>query len=650
MQEFFTTVGRRQYVGARYVPVFGRKGESSIAWDNSAPYEPLTIVTYEGNSYTSKTYVPADIDISNTDYWALTGNYWAQIEEYRREVELYNGRISSLEGAVPISDFDAENTVKGYIDNEVLSVESLLPASEFDSDNTVKNYVDSKTSNVSNDVASLAAVIPSTDFTSESTVKDYVDGLGEIIPSTEFDAENTVKEYVDSNIGTVDGKVADVKKDSYAFESASITPMWLGAFAEQTPNTEGHGGGIASNGTYQVHIASKSDTTDMGTVSFINIDTNNSRYMTPKSVLLGHANSICYYPENNVFIVAPEFTYAGGSEVQWKELLIYNPDFSVMSRVSTPASNSSIQSVSYDHVTNKLYALGIDNKLYEVSQTYEFTEIGEIMRQNVYNQDFAVYDGIFYNSSPSGFLKYGRIDTCEVLGYFNLERTSNTRMHCFGELNGMEFDEYGHLLACGDYSPAPGITDWGLVYSVFQIPLRFSPIFYPTVEPEGAIGYITGVTIDATVFKLRGYTLQHPNLISSFQFALGDYLQIHIASNVSVARFWCSSCSDVELRFDSNKTITADMIVFVATLHIFGTGTIVTDNLACSNRAPLVVIETGCTFESKSSSNANITPSFSYGSSVMNGGTSQDSAKFMGINLGTYRLYVNSRTPTYLIS
>lgn len=76
-----------QYIGARYVPIFGRKGETTIEWNNNAPYEPLTIVLHEGNSYTSRQYVPTGIDITNTDFWAETGNYNAQIEQYRKEVE-----------------------------------------------------------------------------------------------------------------------------------------------------------------------------------------------------------------------------------------------------------------------------------------------------------------------------------------------------------------------------------------------------------------------------------------------------------------------------------------------------------------------------------------------------------------------------------
>lgn len=56
-----------------------------IDWDNTKTYEPLTIVYHQGNSYTSCQSVPAGVDITDTTYWALTGNYNAQIEQYRKE-------------------------------------------------------------------------------------------------------------------------------------------------------------------------------------------------------------------------------------------------------------------------------------------------------------------------------------------------------------------------------------------------------------------------------------------------------------------------------------------------------------------------------------------------------------------------------------
>lgn len=69
----------RQYVGARYVPkVMG-------VWNKALQYEALSIVTYKGNSFTSKIPVPPNIDISNETYWVNTGNYNAQVEAYRTE-------------------------------------------------------------------------------------------------------------------------------------------------------------------------------------------------------------------------------------------------------------------------------------------------------------------------------------------------------------------------------------------------------------------------------------------------------------------------------------------------------------------------------------------------------------------------------------
>ena len=82
--------GVREYVGARYVPVFANPPE----WNDTRGYEPLTIVLHEGNSFTSAQYVPTGVDISNTEYWLETGNWNAQIEAYRQEVLRFDGRIT----------------------------------------------------------------------------------------------------------------------------------------------------------------------------------------------------------------------------------------------------------------------------------------------------------------------------------------------------------------------------------------------------------------------------------------------------------------------------------------------------------------------------------------------------------------------------
>ena len=102
---------RTQYVGARYVPIFGRKGETSIEWDGTAPYEPLTIVLYQGNSYTSRRHVPAGVEITNGQYWAETGNYNAQVEQYRQEVLAFDQRITNAQtDATTAINFDQRIT------------------------------------------------------------------------------------------------------------------------------------------------------------------------------------------------------------------------------------------------------------------------------------------------------------------------------------------------------------------------------------------------------------------------------------------------------------------------------------------------------------------------------------------------------------
>lgn len=85
----------RQYIGARYVPVF--KGE----WSANTAYEPLSIVSDgNGNSYTSKRYVPVGIHLSNDSYWAMTGSFNAQVEHYRNEIETKINGYNTVQGMI----------------------------------------------------------------------------------------------------------------------------------------------------------------------------------------------------------------------------------------------------------------------------------------------------------------------------------------------------------------------------------------------------------------------------------------------------------------------------------------------------------------------------------------------------------------------
>ncbi len=119
----------REYIGARYVPVFA----NPIEWDNLRSYEALTIVTYHGTSYTSKKPVPPGVDIGNGEYWAQTGNYNAQVEEYRNltlqyraDVEDYKHKVDTLNTGL---SFLANKKIVVYGDS--ISSEDTAPASTY---------------------------------------------------------------------------------------------------------------------------------------------------------------------------------------------------------------------------------------------------------------------------------------------------------------------------------------------------------------------------------------------------------------------------------------------------------------------------------------------------------------------------------------
>lgn len=119
--------GPSMYVGARYVPKFA----DPIEWDTERGYESLTIVTYKGESYTSKCPVPPGIDIKNERYWALTGAYNAQVEEYKNQVKDLSQQVSGFasdnkEFRDKITQYEKDNAeMKNSVASTVARVDAL---------------------------------------------------------------------------------------------------------------------------------------------------------------------------------------------------------------------------------------------------------------------------------------------------------------------------------------------------------------------------------------------------------------------------------------------------------------------------------------------------------------------------------------------
>lgn len=80
-----------QYIGARYVPLFYTASDNTNKWESGVQYEPLTIVTYLNQSYTSKIPVPASVGnpADNPDYWVITGGYNSQVAQLQSDFDAF---------------------------------------------------------------------------------------------------------------------------------------------------------------------------------------------------------------------------------------------------------------------------------------------------------------------------------------------------------------------------------------------------------------------------------------------------------------------------------------------------------------------------------------------------------------------------------
>ena len=109
----------RKYIGARYVPTFYRNSEdhNNSEWEPNVVYEPLTIVTYNTNVYTSKKEVPSIIGnpAQNSEYWAATGVSGAAIADLTQQVYDMGERLTEEIGEVNTAIEDLDNELSGEI-------------------------------------------------------------------------------------------------------------------------------------------------------------------------------------------------------------------------------------------------------------------------------------------------------------------------------------------------------------------------------------------------------------------------------------------------------------------------------------------------------------------------------------------------------
>lgn len=124
------------YIGAKCVPSFYIGSGGSSEWTAGVPFEPLTVVTYNGTWFISKKQVPANAAAPQS------GEYWAQIPGYITELDAdliawiqehigdLEDNVEELQGDVTELKDDLTNTID-IIHDGVLEVSSFIQGNRY---------------------------------------------------------------------------------------------------------------------------------------------------------------------------------------------------------------------------------------------------------------------------------------------------------------------------------------------------------------------------------------------------------------------------------------------------------------------------------------------------------------------------------------
>lgn len=93
----------KKYIGARYAPKF------MGAWDKSSEYAALCVVYTNEQSYVSRKTVPANTEITNTEFWIKSADWNAQVMQYNQNVEQYQANVERYNQNVETYNANVDN-------------------------------------------------------------------------------------------------------------------------------------------------------------------------------------------------------------------------------------------------------------------------------------------------------------------------------------------------------------------------------------------------------------------------------------------------------------------------------------------------------------------------------------------------------------
>lgn len=93
----------KKYIGLRYAPKFVG------AWDKTSEYAALSVVYTNDQSYISRKPVPANTEITNTEFWVKSADWNAQVAQYNQNVEQYQANVERYNQNVETYNANVDN-------------------------------------------------------------------------------------------------------------------------------------------------------------------------------------------------------------------------------------------------------------------------------------------------------------------------------------------------------------------------------------------------------------------------------------------------------------------------------------------------------------------------------------------------------------
>ena len=358
---------------------------------------------------------------------------------------------------------------------------------------------------------------------------------------------------------------------------------------------------------------------DNGEGKVFRIDPVTNRIIDTFETYLCHCNSCASVINRNAhYIAKSQISEPDGTIVRVNGIIKYDTLFSSYVEIGM---DQAWLGVSYDNITDKLYAYEIDGSLYEILDDDTFELIGTINEDNIanYNQDIAIHNNVVLLSSYSGDVIKFNINDLSTHSYGFIEHYEGTGRYYIDENEGWEF--VGAELYCVGYSKHRTVSSFGFLTKIVSGATKAKA---PDSNVAGS-HFTAEIKADRMdTFCMLEHEFKHPNQLNTSPIKFTslnidndtNFGDVYITNNIAIIH--CLVCDNLIVRTsDIYFESSGDDIVDIGTINLYYRGGKLTfageayftyhvDDIIYGNSASEIVVRRNITIEPYAFGEANL--------------------------------------------